>query len=84
MVSDCIYERRNILLDNVKKFESKLIFSSEKIKDFQPDERSKNFSGLISYLFYEYEYFDNAENYEELYDSVKKAFLYFQKAVNKE
>ena len=68
------------------KFNLELISSSEKIKDFQPDGRSKKLSGFLTGLYCKCEYFAEAEDYqnEEFYDSIKNGFLNFQKALNKE
>ena len=76
--------RSSCLID--KKFNLELISSSEKIKNFQPDERSKKLSGFLKGLYCECEYFAETEDdqNEEFYDSIKNGFLNFQKALNKE
>ena len=83
---DQIYGLRCKLINTCEKFKLELISSSEKIKDFQPDGRSKKLSGFLTDLYCECEYFAEAEDYqnEEFYDSIKKGFLSYQKALNKE
>ena len=83
---DQVYGLRHKLIDACDKFNLELISSSEKIKDFQPDVRSKKLSGFLTALYCECEYFAEAEDYqnEEFYDSIKNGFLNFQKALNKE
>ena len=83
---DQIYGLRCKLINTCEKFKLELISSSEKIKDFQPDGRSKKLSGFLTGLYCECEYFAEAEDYqnEEFYDSIKNGFLNFQKALNKE
>ena len=83
---DQIYGLRCKLINTCEKFKLELISSSEKIKDFQPDGRSKKLSGFLTDLYCECEYFAEAEDYqnEEFYDSIKNGFLNFQKALNKE
>jgi len=83
---DQVYGLRRKLINTCEKFKLELISSSEKIKDFQPDERSKKLSGFLTDLYCECEYFAEAEDYqnEKFYDSIKNGFLNFQKALNKE
>lgn len=83
---DQVYGLRRKLINTCEKFKLELISSSEKIKDFQPDERSKKLSGFLTDLYCECEYFADAEDYqnEKFYDSIKNGFLNFQKALNKE
>jgi len=83
---DQVYGLRLKLINTSEKFKLELISNSEKIKDFQPDERSKKLSGFLTGLYCECEYFADAEDYqnEEFYDSIKNGFLNFQKALNKE
>ena len=83
---DQVYGLRRRLIYTCEKFNLELISSSEKIKDFQPDGRSKKLSGFLTGLYCECEYFAEAEDYqnEEFYDSIKKGFLSYQKALNKE
>lgn len=84
---DRVYEFRSKLSDAVKKFQLELICGSEKIKDFQPDERSKNLNGsngILTFLFCECDNFMEDYENEEFYASIKNKFLYFQKALNEE
>lgn len=83
---DQVYGLRYKLINASKKFDLELISSSEKIKDFQPDERSNKLSGFLTALYFECEYFVDAEDYEheKFYDSIKNGFLNFQKAFNEE
>lgn len=83
---DQIYGLRCKLINTCEKFKLELISSSEKIKDFQPDGRSKKLSGFLTDLYCECEYFAEAEDYqnEEFYDSIKDCFLKLQKALNEE
>jgi hypothetical protein len=83
---DQVYGLRRKLINTCEKFKLELISSSEKIKDFQPDGRSKKLSGFLTDLYCECEYFAEAEDYqnEKFYDSIKNGFLNFQKALNKE
>jgi len=83
---DQVYGLRRKLINTCEKFNLELISSSEKIKDFQPDGRSKKLSGFLTDLYCECEYFTEAEDYqnEKFYDSIKNGFLNFQKALNKE
>jgi len=83
---DQVYGLRRKLINTCEKFKLELISSSEKIKDFQPDGRSKKLSGFLTDLYCECEYFTEAEDYqnEKFYDSIKNGFLNFQKALNKE
>jgi hypothetical protein len=83
---DQVYGLRLKLMNTCQKFKLELISNSEKIKDFQPDERSNKLSGFLTYLYCECEYFADAEDSEkkEFYDSIKNGFLNFQKALNEE
>ena len=83
---DQVYGLRRKLMNTCEKVELELISNSEKIKDFQPDRRSKKLIGFLTYLYSEYEYFADAEDSEkkEFYDSIKNGFLNFQKALNEE
>jgi len=77
-----VYGLRRKLINACEKF--KLELGSEKVKDFQPDVRSKKLSGFLTGLYCECEHF--AEDYEndEFYTSIKNGFLKFQKALNEE
>ena len=75
---------RRELINRCEKFNLELISNSEKIKDFQPDERSENLSDCLTGAYCECENFDDTEDYEEFYDSIKNQFLNFQQALNKE
>lgn len=81
---DQVYGLRRRLLNTCENFNLELILGSEKIKDFQPDERSKRLSGFLTGLYCECE--DFAEDYqnEEFYHSIENGFLNFQKALKKE
>ena len=81
-----VYGLRRKLINTCEKFNLELISSSEKIKDFQPDERSKKLRGFLTALYFECEYCADTDGYqnEEFYDSIKNGFLNFQKALNKE
>jgi hypothetical protein len=77
-----VYGLRRKLINACEKF--KLELGSGKVKDFQPDVRSKKLSGFLTGLYCECEHF--AEDYEndEFYTSIKNGFLNFQKALNEE
>ena len=77
-----VYGLRRKLINGCEKF--KLELGSGKVKDFQPDGRSKKLSGFLTGLYCECEHF--AEDYEndEFYTSIKNGFLNFQKALNEE
>ena len=81
---DQVYGLRRKLINTCEKFKLELISSSEKIKDFQPDGRSKKLSGFLTGLYCECEHF--AEDYQNdvFYTSIKNGFLNFQKALNEE
>ena len=81
---DHVYGLRCKLINKCEKFRLELLSSSEKIKDFQPDERGKNLSGFLTGLFCECECLDDTENYLEFYDSIEIGFFNFQKALKKE
>ena len=81
---DQIYGLRRKLINTCKQFKLELISSSEKIKNFQPDERSKKLSGFLTGLYCECEHFDEDYQNEELYNSIKNGFLNFQQALNEE
>jgi hypothetical protein len=83
---DQVYGLRRKLINKCEKFKLELISSSEKIKDFPPDRRSKKLNGFLTDLYFKYEYFAEAEDYqnEKFYDSIKNGLLNFQKALNKE
>lgn len=83
---DQVYGLRRKLINTCEKFKLELISNSEKIKDFQPDERSKKLSGFLTALYFECEYFADAEDSEnkEFDNSIKNGLLNFQKALNEE
>ena len=83
---DHIYGLRWKLIDACEKFNLELISNSEKIKDFQPDRRSKKLIGFLTYLYSEYEYCADTEDFQnkEFYDSIKNGFFDCQKALNEE
>ena len=58
--------------------------NSKKLKDFQPDPRSKGFGNLISFLSAECDNFEEDYDNKEFYDSIKDCFLKLQKALNEE
>jgi hypothetical protein len=61
---DQVYGLRRKLINTCEKFNLELISSSEKIKNFHPDGRSKKFRGFLTYLYFECEYFAEAEDYQ--------------------
>ena len=67
-----VYWLRRKLTNACEKFKLKL--GSEKVKDFQPDGRSKKLSGFLTSLYGECEHF--AENYEnhKFSTSIKNGF----------
>ena len=77
-----VYGFRRRFINACEKF--KLELSSEKIKDFQPNERSKKLNGFLTGLYCECEHFDNDYENNEFYNSIKNPFLNFQKALNEE
>ena len=80
-----IYGLRRKWLDTFEKFTLELISGSQKIKTFQPDERSKNFSDFLSVLDCECDYFDEGDyENDEFYTSIKNMFLNFQRTLNEE
>jgi hypothetical protein len=58
-----MWKLRRKLIDRFDEFISELV--SEKLKDFQPDVRSKKLSGLLISLYCECEYFDEDSENEE-------------------
>jgi hypothetical protein len=78
---------RSKLRDAVAQFKLELISGSEKIKDFQLDERSKKLNGIngiLTFLFCECDNFMEDYENDEFYASIKNKFLDFQKALNEE
>jgi hypothetical protein len=75
-----VYGIRRTLRNKVEKFQLELISNSEKMNDFQPDERSKTIGGFWTGLFCECDSF--SEDYEnpEFYTLIQNGFLNFQKA----
>ena len=66
---------RRKLIDSCQKFNWKL--GLEKLKDFQPDERSKKFSEFLTSLYSECESFDEDYENDEFYTFIKNEFLKF-------
>jgi hypothetical protein len=79
-----IYDLRFKLRRTFEKFTLELISDSEKIKTFQPDERSKNFSDFLTVIDCKCEYFDEDYENDEFYTSIKNMFLNFQRTLNEE
>ena len=84
LLCEQVYGLRRKLINTCKQFKLELISSSEKIKNFQPDERSKKLSGFLTGLYCECEYFDEDYENDEFYTSIKNGFLNFQTALNEE
>jgi len=81
---DAVQGLRHKLINTCDKFLLELISSSEKIKNFQPDERSEKLRRFLTGLFCECEHFDEDYETEEFYISIENGFLNFQKALNEE
>jgi hypothetical protein len=79
---DSVFGLRNKHLAKFDKFLSKLV--SEEIKDFSPTKESYKLKGFISTLYFECEYFETNFDEDELYTSIRTAFLKFQKILNRE
>jgi len=77
-----VYGLCSKIINACEKF--KLELGSEKVKDFQPDVRSKKLSGFLTDLFCECEHFGEDYENNEFYTSIKNGFLNFQKALNEE
>ena len=77
-----VFGLRRKLIDSCKKFNLEL--GSEKLKDFQPEVRSKKFIGFLISLYSECEYFNEDYERDKFYISIKNGFLKFQKALNEE
>ena len=75
---------RRKLMIKCDKFKLELLSNSEKIQDFQPDERSKDFGGFLSRIYHNCDYFMADYQNEKFCDSVKNNFLDFQKALDEE
>jgi len=56
----------------------------EKLKDFQPDIRSKGFGSLISFFRAECDNFDEDYENDEVYDSIKEVYFQLQKTLDEE
>ena len=56
----------------------------KRLKDFQPDPRSKRFGTLISFLRAECDNFEEDYDNKEFYDSIKDCFLKLQKVLDEE
>lgn len=56
----------------------------ERLKDFQPDVRSKGFGGLISFLRAECDNFEEDYDNDEFFDSIKEIWFKLQEALDKE
>jgi hypothetical protein len=79
---DRVFGFRRELMNRYDKFLLEL--SSGKVKDFQPDERSKKLSGFLTGLFcYCDDFMEDYEN-EEFSTAIQNGFLNFQKALNEE
>ena len=83
-LSSQVYGLRRKLINTFEKFKLELTSSSEKIKDFQTNERLKKFSSFLSGLYCECEHLDEDYENEGFYTSIKNRFLNFQKALNEE
>ena len=77
-----VYGLRRELRNACEKF--KLDLSSGKIKDFQPDERSKKLSGFLTGFFCECDHFTEDYENEEFYTSITNGFFNLQKVLNEE
>jgi len=77
-----VYGLRRKLINTCEKFMLEL--SSGKVKDFQPDPRSKGFGSLISFLRAECDNFQEDYANPEFYDSIKACFLKLQKVLDEE
>jgi len=56
----------------------------ERLKDFQPDVRSKGFGGLISFLRAECDNFEEDYDNDEFFDSIKEICFKLQEVLDKE
>ncbi len=81
---DGVYGLRRKLRNTFEKFQFKLTSTSEKMKDFKPDGRSKKLSGFLTGLYCECEHFDQDYENDEFYTSIQNGFLNFQKVLNEE
>ena len=73
---------RRELMNRYDKFLLEL--SSGKVKDFQPDPRSKKLSGFLDGLFcYCDDFMEDYEN-DQFSNAMQNGFLNFQKALNEE
>lgn len=81
---DRVYGLRRNLINKSKKFNLELTSGLEKIKAFQPDERSKKFGGFLTSFYCECDNFEEDYENEEFYNSIKNKFLNLQKALNEE
>ena len=81
---DRVYGLRRNLINKIEKFNLELTSGLEKIKAFQPDERSKKFSGFLTYFYCECDNFEEDYENEEFYNSIKNGFLNLQKVLNEE
>jgi hypothetical protein len=52
-----VYVIRRNLINSCAKLKLELLFNSEKVKDFEPDERAKKLRGFSSCFFFECEHF---------------------------
>jgi hypothetical protein len=79
---DRVFGFRRELMNRYDKFLLEL--SSGKVKDFQPDERSKKLSGFLTGLFcYCDDFMEDYEN-DEFSTAIQNGFLNFKKALNEE
>ena len=81
---DGVYGLRRTLINTCEKFKLELTSGSEKIKAFQPDERSKKLNGFLTGLFCECDHFDEDYQTDEFYTFIRNGFLKFQKILNEE
>ena len=67
-----------------EKFKLQLISGSEKIKNFQPDPRSRELSRFFTGLYCDCDDFLEDYENEEFYNYIKNHFLYLEEVLNKE
>ena len=74
---DRVYGLRRNLINKCEKFNLELTSGSEKIKAFQPDERSKKLNGFLTGFYCECEHFEEDYENNEFYNSIKNGVLNF-------
>ena len=79
---DRIYGLRRNLINEQNKFILELISSSENIKTFQPDERSKKLEGFLTAFYCECDWFEEDYENDQFYNSIENGFLNFQETLN--